>query len=595
MRTATRQGNCCGERVAEPARPRAIERPATLRAIFGRAWAHTAPHMLGVVALTLASQIGALLYMWLPWKLLVLISGSGVPLLLPAWLQTLPHAHQVQLLIVCAALAFVTQQAADKLVERLCRSGAARLVRRTGKTGMFNNQKQAAETAYRRLATAFAASVALTLTSGLLLFLQPLLFGSLWCWTATAAALLGWLLPRRPAWRHWLVLRLAWCLNLWAFIGFIGVLCLLAWQETRAAPAGWMRLVLALIVLRQALGQSSRLTQNLVMLHGQRQQAAALFLPHVVWAGLPAARGVFEQLIEAPSRTVWLSGVLSDMPATAAPEPARAELQLLEGGNVAVLWMPPTPSADGALRDGCVIKLFKHSRDAAAQLEADLLRVEGPALPALPWTEARTVKGFACHVLRWPAGWSRAHGDTEVQGMAALRQTLLAHTPSPELVALYQRSRPMLWQRLNDEVFDELQRAARALLREERVIALRSHWPQWTETLRRMPLQVVLPGWGGTVMLHDGADRFVSHHWTGWRIEPLGAAWPLTARMGPAMQKALQHARQKRPALNAWDAAQLERTARLYQLERRCVARNWPDALAIVDTLLPPPALKEAA
>lgn len=579
----------------DAARPAVL---ATFVPLYATALRHAPLHAVAGVAATLVSLLALLLAIWLPWKLLAILGATQAPTLLPPWLLTWPLKHQVLALAAGIVLAYALHLGAEKAIEIVGRRGADRIVRNSNKTGLFNNQGQTAENAYRQLLRTLGDAVFLLVVALLLAELSPMILPILGAWILLGGWLAFGVFARRVDARHWMRGNASWLASVWVFGGFLCVLALTVWQYWHGIMPPLFVSLLAVILARQALQQTARAAQNLATVYRQRRAVHALLLPDTVWYGPEPERGPFDELQETAAIDRWLPEVLHPW------RPAQAVrfdtvVRTIESRQIAVVFVRAL-DAVGEPCDGYLVKLFKHSRDAVAKLEADLLSRDGAALPSLPWLGADKVDKFACHILHWPPAATRLASADESQALQDIRTQLMAHEPSPDLVALYRRSKPFFWQRLDDNTFERLRAAAEPNQLAD-IDTLRVAWPQWRERLAAMPLQVTLHGLSASIVFQypDPADagtpRFGIYDWSAWRLEPVGAAWPISAKMADGLARALTAAAERRGWAQTISPTDAEMAARLYEFERRHALHNIQGALNMLPNLLKVHAAAEAA
>lgn len=171
------------------------------------------------------------------------------------------------------------------------------------------------------------------------------------------------------------------------------------------------------------------------------------------------------------------------------------------------------------------VKLFAPKRSAYALHEATLLADPPNGLPSPQWIGATQVRGFHCHVLQVAEELPIRQGDT-AKGVEEIRQALLQVPPPQSLLTRYQRSRPMLWQRVNDSMLERLRIAASDSQALSALAQLRARLQDWRDQLAALPLAIttrdVRPG--NIVMTEAGAPTLL--HWGSWAIEPAGAGSP---------------------------------------------------------------------
>lgn len=554
--------------------------------VYRALMAHTPGHVVLVVGAVLASQLGLLLTLWLPWKLVVMLAGPYVPTLVPHAITVLPQKTQVLLIGGAIVAAYVLHLAAEKLIDWLCERGARRQWRASEKTGLFNNQSKTARQAYQRLLRSIAALVfaGVAMVALAVLHAPLLLVCLLWCGLVPPA------LHASAAWRPQLAHALRGSLNrlMGGFVqgGFFCALAYIVWQYWRDALPPLQQVLVALILLRQALQQIAQAVLHVAALDRQRSQVRALFLPGVQWQAPAAVRSPFDELLEPERREEWMRDLLAKQ-LDLRLDGGRLDVQTrtLAAGNIKALFVKVL-GEDGAVQQGFLLKLFDHARDAAAQQEADLLGLGTAGLPAFEWLGSMRVGGYACHAMRWNPQARRINGAEYARGVSALRIQLMAFEPPPELVDRYRRSRVALPERLLQVRFDALAQAAADRSQADDIEALRHAWPGLLQAMRDMPLQLVLPDLSGNAIYREEDGSFKIHHWADWRLEPLGAGWPLSQRIGTDLAHALAQASAVRALPADATARRAELAARLHEFERRHARQNHQGAVNMVAGLL---------
>jgi len=581
-----------GVAIEAPDRPAGMY-PAMLRAVrsclpvYRILLAHTPGHVVLVVGTVLASQLSLLMTLWLPWKLVVMLTGSQVATLLPRVLSDMPQKTQVLLVGGAIVAAYVLHLAAEKLIDWLCERGAQQQWQASEKTGLFNNQSKTARQAYQRLLRSAAALVFAGLAMAALAALYPamLLATLLWCGLVPLA------LHVAIAWRPSLAYGMRDALNrlMSGFVqgGFFFALAFVVWQYWHDALPPLFMVLVALILLRQALQQIAFVVFHFAALDRQRSQVRALFLPGVQWQAPAAVRGPFDELLEPARREQWMREVLHAQLGLPL-DGMRLDVQTrtLGAGNIKALFVRPF-GGEGGASHGFLFKLFDHARDAAAQQEADLLDLGAVGLPTFEWLGKTRVSGFACHLMRWNTQSRRTNGTEYAQGVSALRIRLMAFEPPPGLVERYRRSRALLPERLVHIRFDALlEAAAHNKAQADAIESLRLAWPSLVQAMQAMPLQLMLPHLSSNAVFREEDGSFRIHDWADWRLEPLGAGWPLSQHTAKDLEHALAQASAVRALLAGATARQAGLAARLHEFERRHTRENYQGAVNMVAGLL---------
>lgn len=542
-------------------------------------------HVAMVVLLVLLSQLALLATLWLPWKLLMVLTGASAPILLPEMLLALAQKQQVLALGGATVLAYLLHLGAEKAIDWLCEHGARQQWEASDKTGLFNDQRRIARQAYQRLLRSMAATIFTLLITVLLGALYPALLMVFVLWCVFVPLVLRGLVQWRASFMHWLQSSLEWVLGIFVQGGFLCALSMVVWQYWRDAMPPLHVAFVALILLRQALQQVARVVLHLHALNRQRSQVQALFLPEVAWHAPATARSRFDDLLEMRHRKEWIPDVLrSHLNLSLDANALQMQMRTMEDGNIAALLV--RTSAAGRADGDFLVKLFNHTRDAAAQQEADLLSLEGKKLPTFDWRGDARVHGHACHVMHWSARWEPLSDLAYLRSIAALRVELMAHEPSPELLARYRRSRAVLPQRLVPTMCEKLLEVAGDGGQVDDLRLLSRRWDELVEVMQSMPLQLMLPGLPNHPIFRDENGGLRIYHWAGWRMEPIGSGWPVSAQIGKELTQALAQAAQKRLSLRSVPIECAQLAARLYEFERRYSLRNYLGAVNMAGGIL---------
>ncbi|WP_146119593.1 hypothetical protein [Phyllobacterium phragmitis] len=545
----------------------------------------TPVHFGAIVLVVFISQMALFATFWLPWKVLVVLSG-GKPWLLPASVATLPQENQVLILSLAVVLAYLLHLSCEKITGWLCVRGARRQRLAGGKTGLFNNQREIAEQIYRRITRCLADACFIAVSLWLLSLLYPAILvvfvsWSLFFGTAIWCAAVCW----RPV-RHWLATSLGWTLGVYANTGFFCALGWLIWAHWHGAMPPFYVSFIVLFVLRQALQQSTSVVLNLRNLMRQKSQAMALFLPDVPWPASAPRNSPFDDLLRAEHRMDWIRKLVQSYEGVIEGD-WTVRMSMTEVGNVALFFVTITESGkENPDPKGYLVKLYNHTRDALALQEADLLNEEGAFLPTFEWLGEDKVKGYLCHLMRWQPHAERLESAAYTAAAVAIRTQLLSHDPSPSLIDKYRRSRPNLRERLKPDMCEVILQSIADEKQIQIVEDLRDIWSDLVSVLDSLPEQLALPWMGGQPIYRNDDGRFCLYHWAGWCLEPVGAGWPISARIDRELKEAIGQAAKMRPALRNVTPRAAELAARLYEFERRFAGKSYNGAANMALNLL---------
>lgn len=569
-----------------------------------------------VVLATLLSQVAMLLSFFLPLKVVILLGSERIPRYFPAALADLDR----NTLIVGLTLATVGAFGAYLLAERLIRfgsdHGARRILERSRKVVLFENQDAIATRAYRRYAAIPAGLVFLLLGSGVLGLLYPSVLGLLIAFLFLAALLavlgsrLGGALRQKV-----LSPPSAWLPGV-AGLGFLLVFVWLVADYLYRDPPGLLAAIVALLLARQMLNRLAGMVTSLVSLNHERPRLDALFFHHQVFQRRRHGRGDgLWALLADGAREDWMPRVLSEVEGI----PARVRSSEWWQTRVQDVVTIHCEMEDSEPR---LVKVFGPNRSGEARHEASLLADPPAGLPAPGWIGATTIDDLHCHVLRLPEDRARVaarldptpeNGDRSVDPAAAsasggagdsgdlgpaeegasavdlaelahrFRQSLIAVEPPEELAGRYGRSRPLLWQRLDRAMFERVRLVADAAAR-DRIDELLADFEAILERVRSLPWVFVNRQLNPETLVTVD-DDVIALHWGRWGLETLGTAWPLAALELDALASLLAEAGRRRPALADVPPAAVRLAGLLSLVERLHLAQRYADILELLPEL----------
>ena len=476
----------------------------------------------GVVFFTLVSQLSMLLAFFLPLKVIILLGSDGMPRYFPPAFEQFDRDMLIVSLTAATIAFYGLYLVAERVVEFGGERGSKTLLARSRKMVLFENQDALAARAYKRHAEIIAGSVFLTLALVILFWL----YLGVALLVAGYVLVVGTVLLTALAISDSLLTRVKDNLSGWmgvlSGIGFMLAFAYLVIDFLFLDPPGLIPAIIALLLTRQGFNRLSRLVTGLAQQHDQKAKLDALFFHSSVF--LPNQdqdnnKETIWTLLAPETRQQWVPELIAEMHGEPPPRDLDIQWWQTDVAHVGVLHChtPGKPSV--------FVKLFAPKRSAYALHEATLLADPPIGLPGPQWVGATQVRGFHCHVLEIPEELPERQGDT-AKGVDVIRQSLLQVPLPPPLLTRYQRSRPMLWQRLNDSMLERLQVAANNSQALDVISQLRGRLQDWRDQLAALPPAIttrdVRPG--NIVMTETGAPILL--HWGNWAIEPSGAGWP---------------------------------------------------------------------
>ena len=182
--------------------------------------------------------------------------------------------------------------------------------------------------------------------------------------------------------------------------------------------------------------------------------------------------------------------------------------------------------------------------------------------------------------------------DTTGKPLAAiaadLTDRLWAVVPPEALLNRFERSRPLLAQRLKEDHFQRILLAYNSAEEAEGITELQSRLDCVRDRIGDLPIVFSTPGLNPNVLRRNVAGDHLAPNWGQWSFEPVGAGWGCNPEQ--LAQLATRMAESARPELREADpngaalAALMFEFLRLHQLEKfRSAIKLVPTALSILD------------
>lgn len=536
-----------------------------------------------VVLFTLASQICSLLAALLPLKVIILLGSDRIPGYFPALLHDYDRSALILALCTTAVVFFAFHLMAEGLIGKLCAYGARSLIASSRKLTLFENQEQTLSRAYQRFSGALASGVFISVASLGLIAVYPLQVLVVASYIAMA----------------WGALALVHCFSSYFegrteqhLIQMIGVLANLGFFITFGCIVADILLgskvsifwaIFTLLLVRQVFRRCASLVIDLINLYTKRLQLNALLFHGHVYIGKGRAVGssTLWSLAEPQAVRTWLPPLIERMmqrPATFL------DFQILQTGTADVLQWKVSMRGD-ASEPTYMVKLFGKSKSAFARHEASLFTAMNQGISPLPLLSlVDEVEGFHCHIFEWPIAKPVDPSMRKIVPVQLL-SALFGLRPPSSLVALFSRSRPMLWQRLDDHLLLRLEFYASAS--GDRIVE------RWAEVLdevkarlESMPLAVVTSDLSVDAMEIDQRSDLWASQWGRWTLEPLGAGWPINERSLPLLDAALIQAQRERPDLQHLHVNDVKLAALSFAFDKACQRQHYQTAVELLGPIV---------
>jgi hypothetical protein len=530
-----------------------------------------------IVILTLIAQVSLMAAMLLPLKIVMLLGSDGMPRFMPPQLAVFERDDLIVGLSVVAVAFYALQALATKYINRVSENGAAKLLAKSEKIVLFENQNEIASEVYKKYAEALASFTFSLLGITVITFLYreaglAILAGGLIvlsvitiCWN-TNTALKERIKEAMPA----LVGGLT---NLVFFVVFVTIVVDFLYMD----PPGFLVALIGIVLSRQIFSRVGVLIRNLHSLNQQKEKINSLFFRDHAFVPLePEKTRSVWQFLDAPYLNGWVKSVLGKCLKGTQENP---DIKWLQSGVRDVLFLDVSLPTQ---RKRFLIKLFDKKRTAQAMHEATLLIDRPEHLPAPPLTLTTSLDGYHCHVFDITDCLKLKSIEVK-DWLTNIKKALSLSRPSKAIEARYRRSRHTLPQRLNLDMFHRLRLVSErdTLKKIERFENL---FPRLIMLLNEIPLAIQNPVNRELVFI-SGNNNPLLVSWEKWKLEPVGASWNTTRKELEQMEKAILKTKTSQNHYDSVCFDDIEISALATTIETEYSKQNYTQVIEIWDKI----------
>lgn len=540
---------------------------------------------LSIIATTLVSQLSILLAFLLPLKILMLLGSTGIPRYFPASFANVDRDLLVMGLSLSAVGFYLLYFLAEKIISSSSNRGAALLLERSQKIALFENQEDVATRGYQRYSRSLAGSVFLFLVTMAMAWLYPELLIVLVGYIIAAFACLAILYGKGGKLKESLDEAPGRIITTATSIGFLLSFGFMVGQFLLGNPPGLLVAIISLILMRQGFSRITGLVNDLKGLYAQRFKLNALFFHgHVLVNEAKKHETNFWSLLQSPQREQWICDVLEDV-VSQPVEKVKVHWWQLGGQDVAAFRVKSFDH-EGTQVAEHLVKLFNTNRSSLAKHEATLLS-GNTSLPTLPLLSVDEIEGLHCHVFEWVPAKKVPQKQVKAARQKMI-EMLLSIEPDKNLVSQFKRSRPPLWQRVDDRMLERLRTVAEMLGGEHtsQVQLFGEQQNAIMSRLRELPLTLVNPDLRPNAFLKAENGELLMTHWGRWSLEPVGANWPVQPRQLEQLACALKEAKASRRALRNVRSEDAYLAALMFMLEKLYARQDFVEALKLIPRIL---------
>ncbi|QHC50282.1 hypothetical protein EKK97_12780 [Billgrantia tianxiuensis] len=356
----------------------------------------------GIVLLTLIAQLSALLSSFLPLKVIILLGSDGMPRYFPSSFQSVDRDLLVVLLSVATVGFFLFNLLANKLIDLATAAASEKLLSKSQKLSLFENQDQVAANGYQKYSSALAGLVFVFLSLSGISFFYSSMSLVLLAYPVSAFLLVLVLSRYVSAFNDYLEANLSAFVGLISNVGFFVAFAFLIVEFVIWTPPSFIVVIVSLLLSRQVFSRVTGFVNSIYGLSKQRQKLDALFFhgKQLIPSSVSSKQNNIWSYLSPEVRDGWLPPLLSDV--KNSPLSANCiSVKWLESGqqNIPHLLV----SVDGDERK-FLIKLYEKNRTALARHEASLLLDPPSGLPAPILLHVTEIEKLSCHVCELSPG-----------------------------------------------------------------------------------------------------------------------------------------------------------------------------------------------
>jgi hypothetical protein len=518
----------------------------------------------------------------LPLKIIILLGSDGIPRYFPASFAQYDRGQLIIWLSIATVAFYMAHLIAEKLVSICSSAGSRKLVSRTRKVALFDDQDELASSGYRTYARALAGGVFTFLVIALLFWLYRDAGYMISGYIAVCMLFLGLIYKYNARVRSGFSDFLPGAVSVLSTIGFLSAFGFIVAQFMLGHPVPLLAAIITMLLSRQMFSRLSTVVGSALFLLGNRLKLNSLFFHTQVYVERehPQQEDFFTRFTP-DSRDRWLRELFAQFVPGVKGHP-RFEWHQSGMPSVASFWV----SVDGDSPD-YLLRFYAPIRKPWAMNEATLLsekamcRLPAPKLLISTPFEDLHVSLFELPNVKIPSG--KEHRKHVIALNAELMMMVL---PSP-LITRFSRSRPMLGSRMERNWVERIRMAANTASERHLIDELSRRWDHIRGTIENLPVMLVNQQTGLDNMVVDEPEgRPLLLGWGQWAIEPIGFTWgpqPKAQQQSVNDLKQLQNSCEK---LNEIDVEAACLVARMKHFESLYVRQLYRSAIDFVPDIL---------
>lgn len=502
---------------------------------------------ISVVLMTLVGQLAMILSFLLPLKVVMLLGSENIPSFIPSPINQLERDSLILWLVALALIFYTFHTISSKISQYACRAGVKKLLAKTHKIVLFENQDSLAAKAYSKYAEALASlTFSLLAVTALCLFYSNV-GGLLISYIFLSLVSITWGIRHSTKIQTLFSENSQKLINSLNGIGFMMIFIFIVIDFLYLSPPNFITALLAIILSRLLLVRLSMGINHILFLTKQHNKIDALFFHDHAFVPMQEHthnREFFGGLLEPAYRARWIKALIKEATGTSPIDYSETWLQT-EIKNTIALRIDLITSGQSLM-----IKLFDVNKSSAAQHEATLLLSDDvDGLPHLPLLLATKVSEYDCHIFDM-TGYRILNRDETTEIETELLVSIMCSPVPKALSDRYCRSKMMLWDEFNSEIVKRLTLIASTdELRSLNTVSQKM--PEIVETLKSLPICIMDSLHKSRILMsQDNKPALID--WSSWKLEPAFSSWKDKYNEAIPLSEAIQVIQKNRQAFSCF-------------------------------------------
>ena len=473
------------------------------------------------IVLSFLSQLALMASTLLPLKIVMIMSSGQIPTVFPDSLAQYGEKPLIASISAIAIGSFAFYNAAKSFTGSLAQRAVTRIQSRNEKLVLFENQEELAENSYLKVSSAIASVLYVSLSFAVIFWLYPELAAAIAGFFVLC--FLGYALVYRilHSKRAVMAEKLNAHVNVLSNIGFLSAFLFIVANYMFASIPPFLSVLASIVLSRQLFAQTASTTISVSFCQNRKDKLRALFFKHHTFQpSQPQQKHSVWQFLE---NTGWRRALTQYVSTLADTESTVTyDLHWRETGLNNILVLMAEPDLSDAPQ--YLVKIYDRRKSAEARHEATLLMSPLEGLPAPVQFDATQMDGFHIHIMD-VTRCAPVNGEASIALRKELYEQLLYVVPDRQITTQYQRSRTMLWDRVDERIIRRLEVVADS---EQGSVLQRfeERLPFMSRRLSEMPLRLTINPVRGELCARNSEGRLLLLHWGKWCLEPVGAHYP---------------------------------------------------------------------